>query len=104
MAQTKTMEVPVIPGMRQDLSSRVAPPGTLSYAKNVRFPIQGEVEARPGTTALDSSSQALMPYSTIMTGNGPDYLARVLGGFLFGWGGFGFRYDFGKSHAHVAGS
>jgi hypothetical protein len=103
MAQQKTITVPVIAGMREDLSPHMAPPGTLSNAENVRFPIGGEVESRRGTTALSIATSAAVTYASLNTA-GPDYLERVPGGFVFGVKGFGYRYDFGKSRVHVAGS
>jgi hypothetical protein len=103
MASPKTLQVPVTAGMRQDLSEHMAAPGTLTYAKNVRFLIDGEVQARSGSTALVSTSNAEIGYDTLCTA-GPDYLARVPGGFVFGCKGFGFRYDFSQSQIQVAGS
>jgi len=103
MAQSKPLSVPVSPGMRQDLSEHMSPPGTLTYAKNVRFPIQGEAQARGGTTALSTATSANVTYATTGT-FGPDYLAAVPGGFVFGAQGFGYRYDAAQGRVHTQGS
>lgn len=42
------------PGMREDIDARIAPPGTLTLAKNVRFMKTGRVESRHGTAILGS--------------------------------------------------
>lgn len=105
MAQAKTLSVPVMPGMREDLSPHAAPVGTLSNAENVRFPVGGEVESRRGSTALSVATSAEISYAMLNADAvGPDYLEGIGGGFIFGIKGFGFRYDFGKNRVHVAGS
>jgi hypothetical protein len=104
MSQSKTIHVPVTPGMREDLSPHAAPPGTLTIAENVRFPVAGEVESRRGTTALSVATSADVSYDDVITNDGPDFLQAVPGGFVFGAQGYGFRYDFGQSRAHAAGS
>lgn len=104
MVQTKTISVPVAPGMREDLSPHAAPPGTLTIAQNVRFPVVGEVESRRGTTALSVATSADVTYDDVIANDGPDFLQATPGGFVFGAQGFGFRYDFDKSRVHVAGS
>ncbi len=103
MAQAKTIQVPITPGMRQDLSEHAAPVGTLTDALNVRFPTVGEVESRPGTNALSMANDATSSYVTLLSG-GPGVIGRVPGGFYIGAEGFGFRYDFGKSRLFQSGS
>jgi len=104
MAQTKTLSVPITGGIREDLSEHMAPPGTLTNAENVRFPIDGEVEARRGTTALAIATSADVPYSGILDSGGPDFLAAVPGGFVFGAQGYSYRYDLTKNRVHAVGS
>lgn len=103
MAQNKTIQMPIVGGMRQDLSEHMAPPGTLVDAKNVRFTTEGEVESRRGTTALNVETGAEVTYDFAIANTGPDYLQRVPGGFVVGSQGVGYRYDFGKSRLHLAG-
>jgi hypothetical protein len=103
MANTKPLSVPVLPGVREDLSEHVAPLGTLRVAKNVRFPYQGEVQCRRGTRALAIATSAAITYASL-AGAGPEYLAPCPGGFMFGSQGLGFRYDLDKNRVHVAGS
>lgn len=101
---TKPLSVPVLPGMREDVSPHLAPPGTLSYASNCRFAIAGEVQARRGTQALSAATDCDLPYATVANGAGPELLERVPGGFLVGSRGFGYRYDHDKDRLHIAGS
>jgi len=104
MSQAKPTSVPVTPGMREDLSPHNAPPGTIVDAKNVRFPVAGEVEARRGTVALSAATSADVSYDDLIANDGPDFLEQVPGGFVVGKNGFAFRYDHGKNRLHVAGS
>jgi hypothetical protein len=103
MAQADRLAVPVMPGMREDVSEHIAPPGTIRYAKNVRFPVVGEVQARRGTVALPAATSADVAYSSSLA-SGPDFLAPCPGGFLFGAQGFGYRYDLAQGRVHAAGS
>lgn len=50
------LEVPFLPGIRQDLDPHVAPIGTLSDAKNVRYRRQGAIHPRAGTRRIDSTT------------------------------------------------
>ena len=102
MAQTKPVSVPVTPGVHEELSPHLAPLGTLTRAKNVRFPIGGEAQARPGTTALSVATDAT--YTPTALAGTVDYLCECPGGFLFGTQGFGFRYDLAQRRAHTSGS
>lgn len=102
MAQTNKLDVPITGGIRQDLSEHMAPPGTLVDATNVRFSTQGEVESRPGTTALSAATDADTTLAEIW--NGTSLLDSVPGGFVVGSAGFSYRYDFAKARLHVAGS
>lgn len=104
MALTKPVSVPVGPGVHEEVSEHLAPLGTLIVAKNVRFPLSGEVQARRGTRSLSVATSADITYASLVAGAGPDYLRGCPGGFLFGVKGFGYRYDFGESRVHVAGS
>lgn len=102
MAQTNPISVPVLPGVREDVSTHLAPVGTLTRAKNVRFPVGGEAQARPGTTALSVATDAT--YTPEALGWDVDYLCACPGGFLFGVKGFGFRYDLAQRRVHTSGS
>lgn len=102
MAQTKPVSVPVTPGVHEELSPHLAPLGTLTRAKNVRFPVSGEAQARPGTTALSVATDAT--YTPAALAGTVDYLCECPGGFLFGTQGFGFRYDLEQRRVHTAGS
>jgi hypothetical protein len=104
MAQGPVIHVPVIAGMRQDVSRHLAPPGTLVSANNVRFPIQGEVEARPGTTALPIATDAEVTYASALAIDGVGLLARAPDGFFAGSSGYGYRYDATNERLHVGGS
>lgn len=101
MAQNKTIQMPIVGGMRQDLSEHMAPPGTLVDAKNVRFPVSGEVESRRGTTALSASSNADVAWSTL---GDCEFAQGIPGGFIVGAEGFSYLYDFDKDRLHVCGS
>src|SRR5687767_59289 len=101
MANTKTIQVPIAGGMREDLSEHMAPPGTLRAATNVRFPIAGEVESRRGTTALSASSNADVAWSTL---GDCEFAHGIPGGFVVGAEGFSYLYDFGKDRLHACGS
>lgn len=105
MAQTKPVSVPVLPGMREEMSEHLAPPGTLRVARNVRFPVGGEVHSRRGTRALPIATSAAVTYAeAVASSDGPDYLAPCPGGFVFGAAGFGYRYDFAKGRVFADGS
>ncbi len=51
------LEVPLLPGVRQDVDPHVAPIGTLTEAKNVRFGRLGVVRPRPGTRRVLASTR-----------------------------------------------
>lgn len=104
MAQAKTVQVPILGGMREDISPHMAPPGTLVNAENVRFPVGGEVESRRGTTVLSVATSANVSYDDVINNDGPDFLEAVPGGFVFGAQGYGFRYDATKGRVHACGS
>lgn len=87
--------------MRQDISEHMAPPGTITFAKNVRFSVDGEVRARPGTNALSAATDANVTYAT--ANDGECLLERAPGGFVVGSQGFGYRYDLSKDRLHVGG-
>lgn len=105
MEQNNSISIPVIPGMRQDLEPHTAPPGTITYAQNVRFPAGGSVQSRRGLAGLTSAApSAAATYSNLLdTTRGPDFMHPCQGGFLFGAKGFGFRYSDTKG-VQVAGS
>lgn len=102
MAQTKPVSVPITPGVHEELSPHLAPLGTLTRAKNVRFPVGGEAQARPGTTALSVATDAT--HTPAALAGTVDYLCECPGGFLFGIEGFGYRYDLAQRRAHTSGS
>jgi hypothetical protein len=101
MAQNKTIHVPVTPGMREDLSPHLAPPGTIKSATNVRFPIAGEVESRRGTLALSVTTSADVAWSGL---GEPEFAQGIPGGFVVGTKGFSYLFDFGQDRLHACGS
>lgn len=104
MPNQNTPSVGITGGMREDLSPHMAPPGTLVAARNVRFAYAGEAQARPGTQALAIATSADVPYASVAGTEGPDFIAPVPGGFVFGAQGYGYRYDFLKSRVFADGS
>ncbi len=105
MSQAKTIPVPISGGMRQDVSRKMAPPGTLFNALNVRFGTVGEVAARAGTNALSALSTGGDPfYSDVLESDGCDFVAPCSGGFVVGAQGFSYRYDSAKGRLFAAGS
>ena len=50
------LEVPFLPGIRQDVDPHTAPLGTLVDAENVRFRRLGAVQPRPGTRKVTAAS------------------------------------------------
>ena len=102
MPSAKVLEVPVGNGMRQDISAHRAPPGTLTYAKNVRFTTDGEVRARSGTTELSSATSADVTYDEVA--NGEPFIQRLPDSFYVGCAGYGYRFDLDKDRLHVGGS
>lgn len=50
------LDIQFLPGIRQDLSAHVAPPGTLKSARNVRYGRQGGIFPRPGTSSLGTTT------------------------------------------------
>lgn len=102
MPNRDKMEIAITGGMRQDLSEHNAPPGTIVDALNVRFAAVGEVEARPGTTALSVATDADVGYTDIL--DEASLLGRVPGGFIIGSKGYGFRFDAAKGRLHSAAS
>jgi hypothetical protein len=103
MPNRDKMEIAITGGMRQDLSEHNAPPGTIVDALNVRFAAVGEVEARPGTTALSVASDCDVGYAGLAGAN-PGLLARLPSGFAIGAEGYGFRYDAAKERLHIGAS
>jgi len=99
---TKPLSVPVLPGMREDVSTHLAPIGTLTYARNCRFPVMGEVHARRGSEALSAACDAEIDFAEVL--NGKVSLARLPGGFAANCQGFGYRYDLEQDRLHIGGS
>lgn len=104
MAQTKLLHLPVSAGMHQELDEHACGPGVLQLARNVRFPTQGACRSRPGTLALVSASAADVDYADLDNGTGPDFILEAPGGFVFGKGGYGYRYDAATETVSAAGS
>jgi hypothetical protein len=106
MAQVgpKMIHLPVAPGMHQELDAHACGPGVLRYALNVRFPNSGSCRSRPGTDVIGGSSGADVDYSEIADSGGPDFMAEVPGGFVFGKSGYGYRYDGATGSVSAAGS
>jgi hypothetical protein len=95
--QNTAITVPVIPGMRDDLEPFAAPPGTITVARNVRFPAVGVVQSRRGRAALSTASAADVSYSDVLdTSKGPDFLHPCGDGFVFGASGFSYLYSASK--------
>jgi hypothetical protein len=94
MEQNNKLSISVLPGMRGDLEPHTAPPGTITLARNVRFPSGGVVQSRRGLAAIATTSQTTVSYADMLdTAQGPDFLHPCPGGFLFGAKGFAFRRD-----------
>ena len=102
MASGKTLHVPVTGGIRQDIADNAAPPGTLKTAQNVRFPADGEIEARPGTVSLSLATDAPVAFSALNESIAT--LQRCKSGFFIGAEGFGYNYDQSTNRLHTAGS
>jgi hypothetical protein len=49
----------ILPGMREDVSPRIADHGTLKRAENARWELNGAVVKRPGTTMRDQLAAAI---------------------------------------------
>lgn len=98
------LTVPVLPGMRQDVSPHLAPVGTLTSARNVRFPVQGEAQARCGTAALSAATDCDVTYSQALSGSEVAFAKQCPGGFLVGCNGYGYRYSADAERLHASGS
>jgi hypothetical protein len=96
MEQNNNMRVGVLPGIREDLEPHAAPPGTLTVARNVRFPTAGVVQSRRGLSirsGVNGTTLADVEYPTLVSGSGPDFLHPCSDGFVFGAAGYGYRYS-----------
>lgn len=103
--QNTSIPIPVLVGMRDDLEPHTAPTGTITLARNVRFPTNGVVQSRRGQAALSSASAADVAYSDALnTAQGPDFLHPCAGGFVFGAAGYSYRYDADAGYCYAAGS
>ena len=59
MADVEIVQVPILPGMREDVHRHAAvAPGTLRYAKNLRWGALGAAERRNGTTEISTTNGA----------------------------------------------
>src|SRR5688572_370124 len=102
MKVSNQLQLPIRPGMREDIDARAGvEPGTLLYAQNVRFRQKGSAQRRLGTTELATTQQALAP-AAIASQSAPDFVAgdteKVLGA-----GGYAFRRNDTTGEWSVAG-
>ena len=86
-----TLDVPILPGMREDLSPWTAPPGTLRSAQNVRFFRADIAEQRWGSVAIGKSGEfTALP---LTSGEGVGFIGRRGQIGMLGTGGCAFNYD-----------
>jgi len=105
MEQNNSLSVSVVPGMRDDLEPHAAPAGTITVARNVRFPTVGVITPRRGLAGISAGTLADVSYSSVLnTAQGPDFLHPCTDGFVFGAAGFGYRYNSTLGFVSVAGS
>lgn len=70
-----TQHIQFVPGMRQDLTDELAPPGSLYSAANVRYSKTGGIFVRPGTSLQSATTQ---DSSHVITGTTPlSYLGKI---------------------------
>jgi hypothetical protein len=93
MKQSGILQVPIIPGMREDIDPRAgATPGTILYAGNLRFRQGGKAQRRSGTVGLVNTSDSPVTFP-VVTGYPPDFVSTVGGVPCIGSNGYGQLYD-----------
>jgi hypothetical protein len=93
MKQSGVLQVPIIPGMREDIDPRAgATPGTILYAGNLRFRQGGKAQRRSGTVGLVNTSDSPVTFP-VVTGYPPDFVSTVGGVPCIGSNGYGQLYD-----------
>jgi hypothetical protein len=91
--QSGVLQVPIIPGMREDIDPRAgATPGTILYAQNLRFRQGGKAQRRAGSVELVNTSDAPVTFP-VVTGYPPDFVSTVGGVPCIGSNGYGQLYD-----------
>ncbi len=85
------LDIPILPGMREDLSPWTAPPGTLRSAQNVRFFRSDVAEQRWGSVAIAKNGEfSALP---LTSGEGVGFIARRGQIGMLGTAGCAFNYD-----------
>jgi hypothetical protein len=102
MKVSSQLQLPIRPGMREDIDARAGvEPGTLLYAQNVRFRQKGAAVRRSGTTELATTMHSSAT-TTIAAQAQPDFVAGDIEKVIAA-GGYAFRRNDTTGEWSVAG-